>query len=61
MTTRRVLLGALLFVFGGGSIGYWLAERIADPVSRLTRATARLARIPAGGRTRRKHSPGGAR
>jgi signal transduction histidine kinase len=41
---RRVLLGALLFVFGGGSIGYWLAERIADPVSRLTRATARLAR-----------------
>jgi signal transduction histidine kinase len=41
---RRVLLGALLFVFGGASIGYWLAERIADPVNRLTRATARLAR-----------------
>jgi signal transduction histidine kinase len=41
---RRVLLGALLFVFGGAGIGYWLAERIADPVNRLTRATARIAR-----------------
>jgi nitrogen fixation/metabolism regulation signal transduction histidine kinase len=41
---RRVLLGALLFVFGGAAIGYWLTERIADPVNRLTRATARLAR-----------------
>jgi nitrogen fixation/metabolism regulation signal transduction histidine kinase len=40
---RRVLLGALLFVFGGASIGYWLAERIADPVKRLTRATKRIA------------------
>jgi signal transduction histidine kinase len=41
---RRVLLGALLFVFAGASIGYWLAERIADPVNRLTRATRRIAR-----------------
>ena len=41
---RYVLLGALLFVFGGAFIGYWLAERIADPVNRLTRATRRLAR-----------------
>jgi nitrogen fixation/metabolism regulation signal transduction histidine kinase len=41
---RRVLLGALLFVFGGASLGYWLAERIADPVNRLTRATRRIAR-----------------
>jgi nitrogen fixation/metabolism regulation signal transduction histidine kinase len=41
---RRVLLGALLFVFGGAGIGYWLAERIADPVNRLTRATRRIAR-----------------
>jgi signal transduction histidine kinase len=41
---RRVLLGALLFVFGGAGIGYWLAERIADPVKRLTRATRRIAR-----------------
>ena len=40
---RRVLLGALLFVFGGAAIGYWLAERIADPVNRLTRATRRIA------------------
>ncbi|MBF8300187.1 MAG: kinE 2, partial [Acidobacteria bacterium] len=41
---RRVLLGALLFMFGGAGIGYWLAERIADPVNRLTRATRRIAR-----------------
>jgi signal transduction histidine kinase len=41
---RQVLLGALLFVFCGAGIGYWLAERIADPVNRLTRATKRLAR-----------------
>jgi signal transduction histidine kinase len=41
---RRVLLGALLFVLGGAGIGYWLAERIADPVKRLTRATRRIAR-----------------
>jgi signal transduction histidine kinase len=40
---RRVLLGALLFVFAGAGIGYWLAERIADPVNRLTRATRRIA------------------
>src|SRR4029079_9241093 len=26
------------------AIGYWMAERIADPVSRLTRATRRIAR-----------------
>lgn len=41
---RQVLLGALCFMFGGAAIGYWLAERIADPVNRLTRATRRLAR-----------------
>jgi signal transduction histidine kinase len=41
---RQVLLGALLFVFCGAALGYWLAERIADPVNRLTRATKRLAR-----------------
>ena len=41
---RRVLLGALLFMFGGAAIGYWLAERIADPVNRLTRATRRITR-----------------
>ena len=41
---RHVLLGALFFMFGGAGIGYWLAERIADPVNRLTRATRRIAR-----------------
>ena len=41
---RRVLLGALFFIFAGASIGYWMAERIADPVNRLTRATRRIAR-----------------
>lgn len=41
---RQVLLGALLFVCCGAGIGYWLAERIADPVNRLTRATERLSR-----------------
>ena len=40
---RRVLLVALLFVLGGAGLGYSMAERIADPVSRLTRATRRLA------------------
>ena len=41
---RRVLLFVLLFVIGGAGIGYRLAERISDPVSRLTRATRRIAR-----------------
>jgi signal transduction histidine kinase len=41
---RRVLLGAVLFVLLGSALGYWMAERIADPVNRLTRATRRIAR-----------------
>jgi signal transduction histidine kinase len=41
---RRVLFASVLFVLVGASLGYWMAERIADPVSRLTRATRRLAR-----------------
>jgi len=41
---RRVLLAALLFILGGAGLGYTMAERIADPVSRLTRATGRIAR-----------------
>jgi nitrogen fixation/metabolism regulation signal transduction histidine kinase len=41
---RRVLLAALLFILGGAGLGYTMAERIADPVSRLTRATRRIAR-----------------
>jgi signal transduction histidine kinase len=40
---RQVLFASMLFVLLGGSLGYWMAERIADPVSRLTRATHRIA------------------
>ena len=40
---RRVLLAALLFILAGAGIGYSMAERIADPVKRLTRATRRIA------------------
>jgi signal transduction histidine kinase len=40
---RRVLLAALLFILVGAGIGYSMAERIADPVNRLTRATRRIA------------------
>jgi len=41
---RRILLGILTFILIGSALGYWMAERIADPVNRLQRATARLAR-----------------
>jgi signal transduction histidine kinase len=41
---RRVWSAFVLFVLLGASLGYWTAERIADPVSRLTRATRRIAR-----------------
>lgn len=41
---RLVLLAALTFVLVGAVIGYSMAERIADPVNRLTRATQRIAR-----------------
>ena len=41
---RRVLSGFVLFSLLGAALGYWMAERIADPVSRLTRATRRIAR-----------------
>ena len=41
---RRVLSAAVLFVLLGAGFGYWMAERIADPVNRLTRATRRIAR-----------------
>jgi signal transduction histidine kinase len=40
---RRVLLAALVFILAGAALGYTMAERIADPVSRLTRATRRIA------------------
>ena len=41
---RRVLLAAVLFMMVGAGIGYYMAERIADPVNRLMRATRRIAR-----------------
>jgi HAMP domain-containing protein len=41
---RRVLLAALLFIMLGAGIGYSMAERIADPVNRLMRATRRIAK-----------------
>jgi signal transduction histidine kinase len=41
---HRVTLAAVLFVLLGAAVGYFTAERIADPVNRLTRATGRIAR-----------------
>ena len=41
---RRVLFAAVLFSLLGAGLGYVMAERIADPVNRLTRATRRIAR-----------------
>jgi signal transduction histidine kinase len=41
---RRVRGATVLFSLLGAALGYWMAERIADPVSRLTRATRRIAR-----------------
>ena len=41
---RGVHLAALFFILLGAAIGVSMAERIADPVRRLTRATRRIAR-----------------
>jgi signal transduction histidine kinase len=41
---RHMLLGALLFILAGAGLGYSMAERISDPVNRLTRATRRISR-----------------
>jgi signal transduction histidine kinase len=41
---RRVVLAAVFFILLGAAIGYWMAERIADPVNRLMKATTRIAR-----------------
>jgi len=41
---RRIVLAAMVFILVGAAIGYPMAERIADPVNRLTRATRRIAR-----------------
>jgi signal transduction histidine kinase len=40
---RGVQLAALFFILLGAAIGLSLAERIADPIRRLTRATRRIA------------------
>jgi signal transduction histidine kinase len=40
---RGVHLAALFFILVGAAMGLSMAERIADPVSRLTRATRRIA------------------
>jgi signal transduction histidine kinase len=40
---RGVQLAALFFILLGAGIGLSMAERIADPVSQLTRATGRIA------------------
>jgi two-component system nitrogen regulation sensor histidine kinase NtrY len=40
---RGVHLGALVLILLGSAVGYWMAERIGDPVQRLTRATRRIA------------------
>jgi nitrogen fixation/metabolism regulation signal transduction histidine kinase len=39
-----MLLGTVCFILIAAALGYYMAERIADPVSRLTRATGRIAR-----------------
>jgi signal transduction histidine kinase len=41
---RRVLLAVVGFILLGAAIGYSMAERIADPVNRLMKATGRIAR-----------------
>ena len=41
---RGIVLGVTLLILLGAGSGFYLAERIADPVKRLTRATQRIAR-----------------
>ena len=41
---RGILLGVAIFVLLGAAGGLYMAERIADPVKRLTRATRKIAR-----------------
>jgi len=41
---RQVIFGAVLVMLVGAFIGYFMAERIADPISRLSHATRRIAR-----------------
>ena len=51
---HRVLAAAVLFSLLGAALGYWMAERIADPINRLTRATRRIARGNLDARRRRR-------
>ena len=41
---RRVVFATVLFSLLGAALGYWMAERIGDPIRRLSRATRRIAR-----------------
>jgi signal transduction histidine kinase len=41
---RGIQLAAVFFILVGAAIGYSMAERIADPIRQLTRATRRIAR-----------------
>ena len=47
---RGILLGVTLLILLGAASGFYMAERIADPVQRLTRATHRIARGDFGAR-----------
>jgi len=40
---RQVIFGAVLVMLVGAYMGYLMAERIADPINRLTHATRRIA------------------
>lgn len=41
---RGLLVVTLVFVLGAATLGYWMAERLATPIGRLTHATLRLAK-----------------
>jgi signal transduction histidine kinase len=40
---RGVLLGAIVIILLAAGLGAWVAQRVADPVARLTRATRQIA------------------
>ena len=40
---QSIQLGTVVFILLGAAIGFWMAERIGDPVQRLTRASRRIA------------------
>jgi len=41
---RRILLAVVAFILLGAGFGWWMAERIADPVRALQRATGRMSK-----------------